>query len=163
MKPVLTLTAASILALSSAVSAEQELTMGELDGVSAGGVAFAEAFADALGNVVSTSILTDTSVVSVAETFGQLGDIDTIVSNALAASSADADAQATALGQGVSTTVGTGLSDTDSSSNSVANSGVGSLPFAINMTQSSGVATQLFQGMSASSNSAGFSASALQN
>ena len=49
------LTAASIVVLSAAASAEQPLTSAQMDGVSAGGSALAEAMAQALGNVATTT------------------------------------------------------------------------------------------------------------
>lgn len=162
MKFVTTLTAASVIAFSSMAAAEQELSMNEMDGVSAGGFAIADAIADAIGNITSSSTATDTSVVSIGTVAGQLGAIHIIQSDASAASASDSDGKAVAASVGVGQTIGSGLSDTTSGSTTSTDSGVVN-PMALAGSFNTSIATSVLLGNPAGSASASSAAAALSN
>lgn len=160
----LTLTAASLIALSSVVSAGQELSVNEMDIVSAGGSAAANALADAVGNVTSTSTSTVANVIAGQLISGQLGGIYHIHSTGIAESAADSDAQAIGTAEAAGVTAGSLLSDTESFSQTMTNSGVGDpLPSATANSNNTSLASTLILGMPASASSASSAAALLQN
>jgi len=163
MKLALTLTAASVIAFSSFASAGQELSMTEMDIVSAGGSAAADALSDALGNVTSTSTNTVANVISEMLVPGQLGGIHWIDSTAVAQSAADSDAKAISTAQAAGVTAGSLLSDTVSYSQTTTNSGVGALPSALASSSNTSLASTILIGFPASASSASSAASLLQN
>jgi hypothetical protein len=114
MKYLTTITAASVLAVSGFANAETTLTQNEMDGVNAGGFAFADAVATAIGIVNSTFTATVTEVVATNIIFGQFGAIFVIDSDAFAASASDSDGKAVALANAEGETQGTLLADTSS-------------------------------------------------
>ena len=114
MKYLRTITAASVLAVSGFATAETTLTQNEMDGVNAGGFAFADAIASALGEVNSAFTNTVSNVIATNIILGQFGAIFVIDSDATAEASADSDGKAVALGSAVGMTQGTLLSDTQS-------------------------------------------------
>ena len=158
---------ASMLMLSATVSAEEQLSMAQMDGVTAGGTAVAQAVANAIGNLTGTATGTVATVQSIGSVPGQVGQIAIILSTAIA----DASAQATgspaqaggtalAVGNASGQTVGSGLSDTQSGTGVVADS--------INLLASSqsgntSIATSVLIGLTAASSSAATSAASLQN
>lgn len=162
MKLALTLTAASVIAFSSFASAGQELSMTEMDIVSAGGSAAADALADAFGNVTSTSTNTQADVVSVQKIPGQLGAIYWITSTGVAQSASDSDAKAISTAQAAGVTAGSLLSDTSSMSTTTTDS-VAALPSALAMSSNTSNASTILLGNPASSSSASNAASLLQN
>ena len=89
MKYLRTITAASVLAVSGFATAETTLTQNQMDGVNAGGFAFADAIATALGVVNSAFTFTWTSVISTNIIPGQFGAIFVIDSEANAAAASD--------------------------------------------------------------------------
>ena len=163
MKLALTLTAASVIAFSSFASAGQELSMNEMDIVSAGGSAAADALADAFGNVTATSTDTQTHVASSLLVPGQLGGIHWIESTGVAQSAADSDAKAISTAQAAGVTAGSLLSDTTSNSVTNTNSGVGQLPAALASSNNTSLASTILIGFPASASSASSAASLLQN
>lgn len=162
MKIALTLTAASIMALSSFASAEKSLSMAEMDIVSAGGSAAADALADAFGNVTSATTSTQADVVSVDRIFGQLGNIKEITSTALAASASDSDGKAISTATAAGVTMGTLLSDTMSFSQTFTDNTI-PLPVALANSNNTSVASTIILGLPASASSASSAASLLQN
>lgn len=163
MKFTTTLTAASLIAFSSMAAADQELSMSEMDGVSAGGFAIADAIAAAVGNITSSSTATDTSVVSVQEPVaGQLGLIHIIQSDAAAASASDSDGKAVAAAGAVGQAIGSGLADTTSYTESSTDSGVGT-PSALSAAEQISIGSSVLLGFPAMTASASSSAAALAN
>ena len=114
MKFLRTITAVSVLAVSGFANAETTLTQSQMDGVNAGGFAFADAIATALGTVNSTFTDTWTSVVATNIFLGQFGAIFVIDSDAHAESASDSDAKAVGVASAWGYTQGTLLSDTTS-------------------------------------------------
>lgn len=162
MKFALTLTAASIIAFSSFASAEQELTMTQMDIVSAGGSSAADALADAFGMVTSTSTLTQADVVSTQIIEGQFGKIHEINSTAVAASTSDSDGKAVSAAQAAGVTLGTLLSDTISNSTTYTDTTIAN-PVALAMSNNTSTASTIIKGLNASSSSASNAASVLAN
>ena len=162
MKLALTLTAASIIAFSSFASAEQELSMNEMDAVSAGGSAAADAIADALGMVTATSTQTIADVLSVQIISGQFGKIHEINSTAVAASTSDSDSKAVSAANAAGVTFGTLLSDTISASTTNTDS-VATNPFAMAMSNNTSLASTIIKGLNATASSASSAASTLAN
>ena len=161
-KTLITLGMASALAFSVTVSAEQALSLAEMDGITAAGSATASAVADAIGAITSTYADTATSVVGGEPILGQVGKIYPISSGAAAMTEAlaQSSAVAAAAGNAVAATVGTGLSDTTAASQSLANADALQ---AANASVATGIATELFRGASAASFSQTNSFSALGN
>lgn len=158
---------ASLLILSATVSAEEQLSMAQMDGVTAGGSAVATAIANAFGNVTATATATLATVQAVGFVPGQVGQIAIIGSNA----NADASAQATgspaqaggtaiALGSAAGQTLGSGLSDTVSDTSVLADS---ISLFAGSASSNTSIASSVLIGLSSSANSAAASAAALSN
>ena len=158
---------ASLLILSATVSAEEQLSMAQMDGVTAGGSAVATAIASAFGNVTATATATLATVQAVAFVPGQVGQIAIIGSN----SNANASAQATgspaqaggtaiALGSAAGATVGSGLSDTQGNTEVLADS---IFLFAGSASSNTSIASSVLIGLSSSANSAAASAAALSN
>jgi hypothetical protein len=91
-KLIITATAASMLAFGAVVSAEQQLSFGEMDGVTAGG--FVDAFADARARGVTSDTYTSTyaltRTIDAWQVPGQVGVIDVVASDGEAVSSATA-------------------------------------------------------------------------
>lgn len=114
-KLIITASAFSLLAFGSVVSAEQQLSMGQMDGVSAAG--FADVFADARarGVTATTDTQTDAFVRTIDELAipGQVGRIEVVASDgrgySYAFSSTNPFAEAEGYSQG--NTIGTGISD----------------------------------------------------
>ena len=162
MKFALTLTAASIIAFSSFASAEQQLSITEMDIVSAGGSAAADALADAFGMVTSTSTFTQADVVSTQIISGQFGAIHEINSTAVAASTSDSDGKAVSAAQAAGVTLGTLLSDTQSTSTTFTDTTIAN-PVALAMSNNTSVASTIIKGLNAASSSASNAASVLAN
>ena len=162
MKAILTLTAASVIAFSGLASAEQSLSMNEMDGVSAGGFASAAAFADAIGVDTFANTNTVTDVSSVEDVAGQFGSIYDIIASALAQSAAGSDGNALANAEASGVTQGSLLSDTDSTSSALTDTTV-ALPFATSSAANMSVASSILRGFSASSSSLANSAASLSN
>lgn len=162
MKIALTLTAASIIAFSSFASAEQELSMNELDAVSAGGSAAANALADALGMVTATATNTIADVLSIERISGQFGNIDIIESTAVASSTSDADNKAVSAAQAAGVTVGSLLSDTMSGSATDVVS-IGPSPYAVASANNTSLASTILKGYNATASSVSNATSALNN
>lgn len=163
MKLALTLTAASIIAFSSFASAEQELSMTQMDIVSAGGSAAADALADAVGNVTATNTNTVANVVSEMLVPGQLGGIHWIESTGIAQSSSDSDGKAIGTANAAGVAMGSLLADTSSFSQTNTNPGVGGLPFSMSNSNNSTVASTILIGHPASASSASSAAALLHN
>ena len=162
MKFALTLTAASIIAFSSFASAEQELTITEMDIVSAGGSAAADALADAFGMVASSSTLTQADVISTQVISGQFGSIHEINATGIAASTSDSDGKAVSAAQAAGVTLGTLLSDTISNSTTFTDTTVPN-PVALAMSNNVSTASTIIKGLNASASSASNAASVLAN
>jgi hypothetical protein len=172
MKAILTLTAASVIAFSGLATAEQSLSMNEMDGVSAGGFASAAAFADAFGVDTFANTNTVTDVRSVENVQGQFGSIYDIIASALAEAAAGSDGNALANAQGQGVTRGSLLSDTNSGAPevegdpaevfAVTDTTVG-LPFATSSAMNMSVASSILRGYTASSSSLANSAASLSN
>jgi hypothetical protein len=156
MKYLTTITAASVLAVSGFANAETTLTQNEMDGVNAGGFAFADAVATAIGIVNSTFTATVTEVVAVNVIFGQLGAIFVIDSDAFAASASNSDGKAISVANAEGETQGTLLADTSSNS-ATATDTVGPLAssrgFANNISNASSNIVGLFAAAASSSGS----------
>ena len=117
MKYLRTITAASVLAVSGFANAETTLTQNQMDGVNAGGSAFADAIATARGVVNSASTDTWAAVIATNIIPGQFGAIFVIDSVAYAQAISDSDTRwrkAFAGAEGRGQTQGTLLSDTES-------------------------------------------------
>jgi hypothetical protein len=161
-KTFITLGMASALAFSAMVSAEQELSLAEMDGITAAGSASAAALANAFGAQTSSFADTFTNVEGGEPIPGQVGAIFPIsstsaaVTEALAASSA----VATAFGDAVGATIGTGLSDTTAASEALADADT---LVATSANTASGIASSLFIGQSSAASAAANSFSALNN
>lgn len=161
-KIFITLGMASALAFSSMVSAEQALSLAEMDGVTAAGSASAAALANAFGAQTSSFADTFTNVEGGEPIPGQVGAIFPIsstsaaVTEALAASSA----VATAFGNAAGATIGTGLSDTTAASEALADA---DNLIATSANTATGIATALFRGQSSVASAVANSFSALGN
>ena len=119
----LTLSAAAMLAMAGVVSAEDQLSAAQMDGITAGGIAEAVAAAEALGNTAAfEEVITAAAVVPVDATAGELGAIYTILSEAFTSSEALADDDAYALGIAEGTASGSGDADVFSESLAAADS-----------------------------------------
>jgi hypothetical protein len=162
MKAILTLTAASVIAFSGLATAEQSLSMNEMDSVSAGGFASAAAFADAFGVDTFAETNTVTDVSSVENVAGQFGSIYDIIASALAEAAAGSDGNALANGQASGVTQGSLLSDTDSTASALTDTTV-DLPFATSSAANMSVASSILRGYTASSSSLANSAASLSN
>lgn len=162
MKFALTLTAASVLAFSSFASAEQELSMVEMDIVSAGGSAAADAVADALGVATSTSTLTQATVDAQVSIPGQKGAIFDIRSTSVAAAEAAADAMALASSQGANVSQGSLLAETTATTSASVDT-LAALPFATTTHTTTGIAQSILRGVGSSSSGVSSSVAALAN
>lgn len=162
MKAILTLTAASVIAFSGLATAEQSLSMAEMDSVSAAGFADAQAFADAVGVDTFANTNTVTSVVGQEDVPGQFGSIYDIIANALAEANAGSDGNALASGRGSGATVGSLLSDTESFAD-VDTDTLAANPFATSVARNVSVASSILRTNTASSSSLANSASSLSN
>jgi hypothetical protein len=162
MKAILTLTAASVIAFSGLASAEQSLSMNEMDGVSAGGFASAAAFADAFGVDTFAETNTVTDVSSVENVQGQFGSIYDIIASALAEAAAGSDGNALANAQASGVTQGSLISDTDSTASALTDTTV-DLPFATSSAMNESFAISILRGYTASSSSLANSAASLAN
>jgi hypothetical protein len=156
-------TAASLIALSGSAMAEQELTAGQMDAVTAAGSAAAQALATSLGVVVSdvTSTLAQLNTIGEEGPIGgdgQIGFIPVIQSTAMATSQSVADGVAVGIAQSQGTTVGTGLSDTASFSSTIAD--VPGL-FAQATASNQNIASSVIIGLGAASASSSVSAATL--
>ena len=157
------LTAASIVVLSAAASAEQPLTSAQMDGVSAGGSALAEAVAQALGNVATTTqTATTTTVQAVSLGLGQLGAIFDIQSVAQAGAASTSDGTAIAVGEAVGATQGSLLSDTASVAQTFTDT-TAPLPVAAAAAANTSIAASILFGFPTAAQSTAASAAALAN
>lgn len=151
---------ASVLAFSVAALADNELSLAQLDGVTAGGNAAADAYADAFGVNTTSNTSTFAEVLSLGNVAGQVGYIEKIKATAVAASDAAADGQAMAMGAASGVANGTGLADSYSYSRSLAdNPGLVARQNNYNNT----MASTILRGHTASSSSMAGSAAALAN
>lgn len=170
-KLIVTASAVSMLAFGVMVSAEQQLSLTEMDGVTAGGIA--SAVADARARGVNTD--TYTSAIGITYTVdsiavsGQLGTIDVVRSEGEAISEALATSGgfSSAIGMAVGTTEGTLASDVDVRSFADADTTGALIPgsrysaFSSNVSQS--VASEIVRGRTASANSTSSSVAAIGN
>ena len=157
-----TITAAVFLIVSGAATAETPLTSTEMDGVNAGGFAFADAIATALGEVTSAFTNTVSNVIATNIIPGQFGAIFVIDSDALAEAASDSDAKAIALASGWGATQGTALSDTESVVMTQTDTDA-LLPYSISSATNTSLAASIIIGLSASASSASSSTAALSN
>ncbi len=162
MKYLCTLTAASVLAVSSFASAETSLSQSDMDGVNAGGFAIADAIADAFGTVTSAYTNTVTNVISTNILPAQFGAVFDIASDALAEAASDSDGNAVALASGFGATQGTLLSDTESYAATVTDTDA-VLPYALSMAMNTSLGASMIIGLSSSATSASSSAASLSN
>ena len=114
MKRLHTIIVAIVIAFSRIANAETTLTQNQMDSVNAGGFAFADAIATALGVVNSAFTDTWTSVIATNIVPGEFGAVFVIDSDAHAQAASDSDAKAVAVGSAWGYTQGTLLSDTES-------------------------------------------------
>jgi len=156
------LTAASVLAFSSFASAEQELSMTEMDVVSAGGSAAADALADAIGVATSTSTFTFADVNAQVDIPGQKGSIFDILATAIAITESAADGMALAASNGASVNQGSLLAESVANTSSSVNT-LAALPFATTTHQTTGIAQSILRGVGASSSGVSSSTAALAN
>lgn len=150
----------SVLAFSAAALADHELSLAQMDGVTAGGNAAADAFADAFGTNTTANTYTFAQVRSLGNVAGQVGYIERIQSDAVAESDAAANGQAMAFGYGSGRTEGTALSDTYSYTASLADRPALN---AFNRSYNNSLASTVILGHTAYSSSAAGSAAALAN
>jgi hypothetical protein len=162
MKYLTTITAASILAVSGFANAETTLTQNEMDGVNAGGFAFADAVATAIGIVNSTFTATITEVVATGVIFGQYGVIFVVDSDAYATSSSDSDGQAVSIANAEGETQGTLLADTVSNTLTATDT-VGPLGSSVGWAENTSLASSNIVGLFAAAASSSGSASSLSN
>lgn len=155
---LIALATASVLGFASAVTAEQELSLAQMDSVTAGGNAAAEAMADAFGIDTMTATTTAASVESLGNVAGQVGAIEIIGSEAMAMSEAAADGVSVAMSGGAGMTEGTLLSDTTSASTALSDA-VNLMSMAT--AQNTSMASEAVLGRNASASSASMSAAAL--
>lgn len=180
MKIAITLTAASIIGFSSFAAAEQELSMIQMDIVSAGGSAAADALADAVGYVTASNTNTVANVISQRLVQGQLGGIHWIESTGVAQSASNSDGEAIGTARAAGVAAGSLLADTTSFSQTDTNSGVGGppavallqldeengiggLPYSLSNSNNSTVASTILIGNPASSSSASSAGALLHN
>jgi hypothetical protein len=162
MKYLRTVTAASVLAFSAVANAEVSLSPAEMDGVNAGGFAFADAIATALGGVTSAFTTTAATTQSVNILPGQFGAIFEIVSAAAAQAASNSDGNAVATAVGVGQTQGTLLSDTESMA-ATATDTVAVLPSSTAVAMNTSLASSTVVGLPSAAGSASASAAALTN
>lgn len=162
MKYLRTITAASVMTLSVFANAETALTETQMDGVNAGGFAFADALSDAFGEVATAWTYTIADVFSTNISPGQFGAIFVVDSYATAESTADSDAKATGLASAMGYTQGTLLSDTESVSSTVTDTTV-QLPYSSSMASNTSLAASNIIGLTATANSASASGATLSN
>jgi hypothetical protein len=162
MKAILTLTTASVIAFSGLATAEQSLSMNEMDGVSAGGFAEAMATAEAFGVDTFANTNTVTNVEANENVAGQFGSIYDIIANALAEANSGSDGNALASARASGDTIGSLLSDTESMANSLTDT-TAPLPFARSDANNVSLASSILRGYTAASSSAAQSAAALAN
>ena len=166
---LVTLGAGTMLVLAAADSAEERLSFAQMDAVTAGGNAAAEALAAAYGVDTFTSTSTFTSVESFEVVPAQLGEVNRILSTAVAASDAGADGIALATAGASGVAEGDLLADTDSFTEVLVDSNgswpgtTTGLPLATSNAANTTDASTLLRGFNATSSSAVTSAAALQN
>lgn len=177
MKIAVTLAAASIIGFSSFAAAEQELSMIQMDIVSAGGSAAADALADAVGYVTASNTSTVANVISQRLVQGQLGGIHWIESTGVAQSSSDSDGIAIGTANTAGVAMGSELADTTSFSQTDtvgllgtgngagAGEGLeyGGLPYSMSNSNNNTLASTILIGNPASSSSASSAAALLHN
>ena len=162
MKFLRTTIAASVLAFSGFATAETTLTQNQMDGVNAGGFAFADAIATALGVVNSAFTDTWATVVSTNIIPGQFGAIVVIDSEAHALAASDSDGKAVAAGEGWGFTQGTLLSDTESYAMTATDTDA-QLPSSIAHAGNQSLASSNIVGLAAFANSGSHSGASLSN
>jgi hypothetical protein len=168
---ILALSTASALVLAGVVSAGQQLTSDQMDGITAGGAATGTATAAAVGVVTAISHAVNTQVLSTALNPGELGGIFTIASHADSASTAGAQTPllgtALATASSVGDTVGTGQSDTNNDTGagavSVYDPAVPVWPQAAATAAGQGAATSVVIGLNASAMGQSVAGAALGN
>ena len=162
MKYLRTTIAASVLAVSGFATAETTLTQNQMDGVNAGGFAFADAIATALGTVNSTFTDTWATVIATNIFAGQFGAIFVIDSDAHAESASDSDAKAVGVASAWGDTQGTLLADTTSNS-STATDTDSLFASSLSHANNTSVASSNIIGFAASASSMSGSAASLSN
>ncbi|MDJ0862652.1 MAG: hypothetical protein QNK18_11300 [Gammaproteobacteria bacterium] len=168
-KMLVTLGAGTMLVLAGAVSAEERLSFAQMDAVTAGGNAAASALADAFGVDTFANTSTATNVASFEVVLPQLGEVNRILSTAVAASDAGADASALANSGASGVAEGDLLADTSSDTTALVDSNGSNpasttgLPMAMSTASNATLASTLLRGFNATSSSAATSAASLQN
>jgi hypothetical protein len=150
------------MSISVFANAETALTETQMDGVNAGGFAFADALSDAFGEVATAWTNTVTNVFSTNISPGQFGAIFVIDSDAMAQSTADSDAKATALAEAIGYTQGTLLSDTESVTMTITDTTV-ALPYSSSYASNTSFGASNIIGLTATANSASSSGATLSN
>lgn len=170
-KLIVTASAVSMLAFGAMVSAEQHLSLTEMDGITAGGVATAIADARARGVTSSTftSAIGLTYTVDSLAVPGQLGSIDVVrsegeaISEALATSGGFSSATGAAFGDTEGTlnsdVAVTSFADADTTGALLAGSRFSA--FSSNLSQS--IASEIVRGRTSYANSSATSAAAIGN